>query len=405
MKNILVSLLVLSSLQFACKNPANAYEAKESGPPIIRVPVFYATDRAKITSNKDDAGFQLSGLKLGCATVSLPMRNEWLGERQDKLKPALSNFGCQIDQDNSTQEPYIEMRGYVAEPEPQKMLSDIRECADFFAKVKDAAVGSQSRSVFVYIHGFASSGNNAIYSGGVLAANVEGPVISFTWPSKGIVGLKHLRFWGKKQIRELYKADKEMIEDPQVLSDLKSLIKELRSNLPPDVHINLVAHSMGNRLLSKYLGSDAEERFEKVYFLAPDVDNELFLQIVPKLRKKVRYCAVFHNPNDKVLRIAAASDLFSLKNTDKLGAGGVDLTGIEFVDYGKIAEPRSVEFLRLLHFIPFEHFANILRTGVSNVSDNDEVSFIVHRSTIEKRKKDKLTVKEDPKLSKVLPIQ
>lgn len=373
---LLTGLFLLSSAL-----PVLAFDVQESGPPVMKVPTFYVTDRAEITSNKVEAGAQLSNLKMGCASVFLPAK---------ELTQALSKLGCTIDQERSTQEPYIEVRGYVAEPEPEKCLK-LEESNDFWQKLSDAS--KVSKSIFVYIHGFASSGDNAVYSAGILQSHVEAPVISFTWPSKGTAGLKYIRFWGRKRIRALYKDDREMIDSPKVMSDLKTFLKDLKGNMPVDTQINLVAHSLGNRLMARYLASDAVEKFDRVYFIAPDVDNDLFVQVARSLRKKARYVAVFHNPKDRVLKLSAANDLLSLKNTDKLGTGGADLTGIEFVDYGKIAQPRSLEYLRVLHYVPFEHFANIIHNGYSSVSDKDDSCFIVHRSAIETRKKAKVKEK------------
>lgn len=377
---------------FFCGNlPAGAFEPKDSGPPVLKVPVFYATDREKITSNKEEVGHKLSSLKTGCATVMVPMQKRFEGEGKESLTEDLNKLGCTIDKTASTMEPYIEIRGYVAEPEPQKVLIDVKDCDDMYEKLKTAA--QKSKSVYVYIHGFASSGNNALYSGGILSANLEAPVVSFTWPSKGTAGMKFIRFWGRKRLRALYLDDRKMIDDPKVMADLKSFLKELRAKMPPDVSINLVAHSLGNRLMAKYLNSYAEETYQRVYFLAPDVDKDLFIEVAGNLKKKAKYVAVFHNPKDRVLKISAANDLLSLKETDKLGTGGADLTGIEFIDYRKIAEPRSLEFLRVLHYVPFEHFANIIRSGISNIAGQDEVSYIVRRSVVEKRKREKIKTK------------
>ncbi|MCW5822408.1 MAG: alpha/beta hydrolase [Cyanobacteria bacterium TGS_CYA1] len=366
--------------------PVQAFKAKESGPPIIKVPVFFASDRLKITSNKDESGSKLGPLKLGFAEALLPVSRTYL--QDNNLLPSLTHLGCSLDQNLRTFEPYIEIRGYVAEPEAKDFLQNVEVTRDFWSRLAKAS--EESKTVYVYIHGFASSGENSLYSAGIMSASVEAPVVSFTWPSKGTAGLKIPKLWGRKRLRALYLSDREMIDDKQVMSDLTTFLKDLKSKLPVDTKIILVAHSLGNRLMARYLVTDANEHFERVYFIAPDVDNDLFVQVAGSLKKKAKYVAVFHNPKDRVLKISAANDLLSLKNTDKLGVGGADLTGIEFIDYGSIAEPRSIEFLRVLHYLPFEHFGRITRNGISMLSDDGEACFIVHRSVIEKRKKAKV---------------
>ncbi len=362
---------------------ARASEPQAVGPPVLDVPVFYATDREKLTSNQEEAGAKLAPFTMGCARVFLPYEKRW--QSGDKLSEQYQKLGWQVDSARNTVKPFIEVRGYVAEPAPQSVLAVEGECSDFWSRLKAQAEASSDHRVYVYIHGFASSGNNAVYSGGILAAELEAPVIAFTWPSKGTAGLKPLRLVGRKRMRAMYLADREMIDQPQVLSDLSALISNLKTELGPNVKVNLIAHSLGNRLMAKYLASDATDEFAGVYFLAADVDQQLFMEALKKLQSKSKYTAIYTNKNDRVLKVSAGNDLLDFKISHKLGDANFSVPGVEFIDYGQIAEPRSIDYLRLMHYVPFEHFGSIVRTGQPFNDGNRR--YLVRRTTIERSRK------------------
>jgi len=362
---------------------ARASEPQHVGPPVLDVPVFYATDREKLTSNKEEAGAKLAPFTMGCARVFLPYEKRW--QNGDNLSEQYQKLGWQVDSARDTIKPFIEVRGYVAEPSPQSVLSVEGECSDFWSRLKAQAEVSSDHRVYVYIHGFASSGNNAVYSAGILAAELEAPVIAFTWPSKGTAGLKPLRLVGRKRMRALYLADRDMIDQPQVLSDLSAFVSKLKTELGPNVKVNLVAHSLGNRLLAKYLAGDATDDFAGVYFLAADIDQRLFMEVLKKLQAKSSYTAIYTNKKDRALKASVANDLLGFKISRRLGDANFSVPEVEFIDYGLIAEPRSIEYLKLMHYVPFEHFGSIVRTG--QPFDDGNWRYLVRRATIEKSRK------------------
>ncbi|NJL72700.1 MAG: alpha/beta hydrolase [Candidatus Competibacteraceae bacterium] len=109
-----------------------------------------------------------------------------------------------------------------------------------------------------------------------------------------------------------------MIDQPQVLSDLSTLIARLKTELGPDAKVNLVAHSLGNRLLAKYLAGDATDDFAGVYFLAADIDQRLFMEALKKLQAKSSYTAIYTNKKDRALKASVANDLLGFKISRRL---------------------------------------------------------------------------------------
>lgn len=259
---------------------------------VVRVPVFYATDREKVTSNLDSEGCKLGEFTTGCATVLLPKCGEWFDSTQ--LKSDFASMGWKLDDDAEAVEPFIEVRGYVAEPIPEKVLTDVRRCGDFWSALQNQAENFQRKCVYIYIHGFASGGYNSLYTAGILSSRLEAPVVAFSWPSEGTAGLKPLQInpLDRKFIRNRYLRDRGMVDRKEVMEDLKTFVRTMRDKLPSSIEICLVAHSLGNRLMSRYLCSDAKEKFASVYFLAADVVEELFLQTAKTLRSKSKYSAV-----------------------------------------------------------------------------------------------------------------
>ncbi len=375
-----ITLFVVVGIFFSIVRPVLSEEGKLVRG-AVRVPVFYATDRVKITSNKDAAGETLGPLHLGLATALLPKDLSWL-DGSDSLKSTVAKLGWVLDNDAITIVPYIEVRGYVAEPDSSVVLSNVQDSPDFWTALSAEADASPFRTVYVYIHGFASSGDNSVYAAGVLSSCVESPVVAFSWPSEGTVGLKPLQVTGKKRIRARYLADRKMIDREEVLKDLTTFLSELKRKLP-DKRICLVAHSLGNRLLANYICSPAPEQFDEVYFLAADVDHDLFMRSLANLKTKSKHTSVWLNPKDKVLKIAGANDLLSLRVTRKLGKANFSVPDIEFVNYEKIAQPRSLNYLNLQHYVPFEQFASIVRTG-SPFSKSEAQYYLFRSSKIEK---------------------
>lgn len=361
---------------------AFAYTPHELPPPSLKVPTYYATDRLQMTSNKNSDGATLARLTLGEGTVIIPMESRW--SVNGGVTAPLDNIGCTVDPNRSTMMPYIEPRGYVAEPDESKVLENVHE-ADIWPKLLAAAI--KCGKIYIYIHGFASSGNNALYSAGILSPNVEAPVIAFTWPSKGTAGLKKIRVVGKASTRELYNADKKMIDNPQVMLDLTELLTEIRTKLPAPVEVNIIAHSMGNRLLSKYLVSDAMEVFDNIYFLSADVEADFFKMVAEKLKVKARNSVVYFNPHDRALKASSINHALNLKFAKILGDARLPVSGIEFVNYDKIAQPDTYEFAKLKHYVPFYYLGNMIRLGAPTCSENEGEYFCYRNTKIEKRKK------------------
>ncbi len=370
-----------------------AANMKPVEPPNVRIPVFYATDRKVVADNKDKNGSLIAPISYGSSSALLPIQKNWLIPQSSELLTNLSEMGWTIDKVNSTIRPYLEIRGYVSEESPATIVSPPVVRATYWDDLSNQVTSSSTKTVYVYIHGFAASGINSLYAGAILSAQTESPVIVFSWPSAGTAGLKPFHLIGKNSIRERYRADRKVIDDPQVLKDLSETITSLKTKLPTDTKIVLVAHSLGNRLMANYLAGNNSEILDGVYFLAADVNQDIVDKMLKRLDSRSRYTAVYYNPNDRVLKVSAANDLLDLRLTKKLGGFQWHVPGIEFVNYKEIAEPRTADYLRVQHYVPFDHFGSIVRTGSPSYKAGESNFVLIRRTTIEKAKAKKASTR------------
>lgn len=348
-------------------------QIEKAGPPVLELPVFYASDRQKICSNKDEAGQILAPLELGTATVRVPLEDHWLS-KDGKLDPRYDGLAWHLNDKDATLVPYLEIRGYVAEKDTQAVLKDVKENKNFWMDLRSELSHEKSHRVYVYIHGFGSSGENAVYASGVLASQVEAPVVAFTWPSVGKVA-PHL--FGKGT-RGLFKQDRKMIDSPKVLDDLSRFLSTMKRELPEDTKLELVAHSLGNRLMTKYLHSKSTETFDSLDFLAPDVDKKFFLSALNDITRKAKHVAVYMNPHDRVLAASGLNNLLEMHSFKKLGRSKISAPGIDFINYESIAQPKGIG-----HYVPFDQLGSIERTQAPLSDDPQNQYYFIRRTKIE----------------------
>ena len=340
---------------------------------IIDVPVFVASDRKTLNDSPEQG--VLAPMQLGYATVSVPDQNNWHTETQAALRPDLLQLGWQAEESaRSLDPPKINIRGYTTGKDYVELKSKQTD-DNFWPQLTNEVRSSKEHNVYVYIHGFGESARNSIYASGVLASQLEAPVIDFSWPSSGNIGSVFVPL-GKHSTAHLYRADRKTIDNPQVSGDLARLLAELKQQLAPDTKINLVAHSLGNRLLAHYLEADRQQKFHSIYFLAADLSKQEFLRAAPSIAQKAEQVEVFMNPRDKVLGASALNSLLEFHSPMKLGKANISAEGIQFFDYGPIAQPKQIG-----HYLPFNQFASIIKTGKLSPSDSSSSHWYLDTTT------------------------
>ncbi|MBG6173083.1 esterase/lipase superfamily enzyme [Labrenzia sp. EL_208] len=152
-----------------------------------------------------------------------------------------------------------------------KNVSEIRSLADiteteFFRIFEDAG----TRDIVLFLHGYNNSFSDSIRRGATIQEDIakDAIVVSYTWPSDG-----ELLSYGYDE------SSTDIAEQ-----NLKLFMDKLTRTVDP-ARISIVAHSMGSRLLMRYL-ADLPERgieppqikFQNVVFAAADISTVLFKQ-------------------------------------------------------------------------------------------------------------------------------
>ena len=251
------------------------------------VPVFYGTDRAVVPDPKRLQFGSERGhvLQLGQALVTVP----------------LSHKVPNIERPWVIEIPYFKVKVYEEKEDPAKhfTLQEIKSLTEeqMLALVKERLKKSSTFKdhAFVFIHGFNTSFDNALYRTAQIAYDLkfDGASFLYSWPSGGAVAS--------------YTYDRGSVEQAEpLLADFLKLVVE-KSGAKS---ISLIAHSMGNELLLRVL-----ERLRpkvpkgvtigQVILAAPDVDRDKFNIIAREITSYAKGVTLYAASNDRALGYSA----------------------------------------------------------------------------------------------------
>lgn len=215
--------------------------------------VYFATTRQPTGGAKAAEAYgaeQGDTLRFGALDVSIPADHRWA-----KLEsPSLLRFEWDVD------------------PQRHVVLGDAFQTlslADWKAELSRRAGAFDKGGVLLFVHGYNTTFAEAAQRAGQLAYDLSfsGPTVLFSWPSDGEV-LAYTRDEEKARIVWRQMAD--------VLDGL--------TRLGPDVPVYVIAHSMGNRVLTQGLAEllrrrpGADRAFRQVVLASPDIGEEEFRQ-------------------------------------------------------------------------------------------------------------------------------
>ena len=247
------------------------------------VPVFYGTDRAvepDTTRLKfgSDRGHQL---KLGRALVTVPTAH--------KVPNIERPWVIEI--------PYFKVKIYEETEDPakhftlQELKALTKEEMLAFVKARLAASKSFKDHAIVFVHGFNTSFDAALYRTAQISYDLkfDGAPFVYSWPSGGKVAS--------------YTYDKGSAEqaEPHLAEFLKMVVKESGAK-----SISLIAHSMGNELLLRVLERARPAAPEgvvisQVILAAPDVDRDKFDNIARQITDFAQGVTLYAAANDRAL--------------------------------------------------------------------------------------------------------
>jgi len=284
-----------------------------SAPPdgITEVEVFYGTDRKKsgATDLEDYYGpdrnrnSATGSMEYGTCKVTIPP-NHRVGNIEE---PRWWRF-----------EFYPNLKKHI-------VLAGIKPSSkDAFFDKMNAVIGTTERKeVFVFVHGYNVTFEAAAKRTAQIAFDLgfDGAPIMYSWPSRGELSG--------------YTKDESNIQwtEPHLQAFLQDIAERSGASA-----IHLIAHSMGNRALTRAFAQLSEtqneqikEKFKAVILTAPDIDADVFKnQIAPKMLKSEAHITLYASSNDKAL--LASKELHGNPRAGDSGEQLVILKGIETID-------------------------------------------------------------------------
>lgn len=218
--------------------------------------------------------------------------------------------------------------------------------AEFFA-----SVGRGGRQALLFVHGFNVTFEDAARRMAQLARDLkfDGVPLLYSWPSRGGVNA--------------YPVDEATIE--WTIPHLRQFFLDVIAKTGIDT-FNVIAHSMGNRAVTRVLQSLAQQphlgvRFHQVVLTAPDIDTEVFKQMAPDILTMANRVTLYASADDKALtaskrfhgypRAGDAERVLVLAGMDSVDATGVDTSFLSHSYFGAVRSVLS-DVYYLLRGVP-----------------------------------------------------
>lgn len=278
------------------------------------VRVFYGTDRNLTGSPepKEFFGSKRASLSLGYCDVSIP-ENHVEGKLES---PKIWKLEFRENPDK-----HVVLKSVLPVSGPD-FLSSLRNTIQNSIEVKQTAEGEVSTGgeAFIFIHGYNNSFEDAARRTAQIAYDLKfkGAPVMYSWPSQAKGSL-----W----------AYKEDARTAQWCEENVSLFIEAIANESGARKIHLIAHSMGNRVLSRALKNisqklavtgQREPLFNEVILTAPDIDAQVFKDsIAPHIVQTAKRFTIYSSSDDLALKASRVANSFW---HGRLGEGGSYLT-------------------------------------------------------------------------------
>ena len=281
---------------------------------IVAWEVFAATNRGWYENPGDPvaANRVLDEPQYGRCLVDIPKR-----KRGQEVQPESRRTGIKLVSDTST-------ASSGSEPVSVAHVDSIPQSADeYFEGVNQQLARSRQDDLLLFVHGFNVSFEAAVTRTAQLAFDIpfNGTVCAYSWPSQG--GVSN------------YKSD-EPINQASVKPFL-AYLKALRKAVSPTTRIQIVVHSMGNRIVMEALNRLTPPRGEKPFshlvLCAPDVGVSDFQKWAPGVARQCDHVTLYASNGDSAL-IASKSLHVEARAGD--AEDPVVVKGIETVDCSRL---------------------------------------------------------------------
>jgi esterase/lipase superfamily enzyme/TRAP-type C4-dicarboxylate transport system substrate-binding protein len=252
----------------------------------MRSPVFFVTDR-------NDEG-------------TLDYKTRFGARRLDPFEYSCAYLGSPA---RNSGEPHLP-------PAPKTLSKGVEDCAKLIVAKTREAGGSK---VMIVIHGFNISFDSLVWRALQLGSDAEydGAVVGWSWPSEG------------SAFGYAYDEDSSAWSEPHLVD----LVNEIAA-AGPELQLDFVAHSMGNRILLQMLREFAQSksqlRIGAAIFAAPDVAQDVFREQIRLASRIGTIRTLYASEYDRAILISE-----SYHQAPRAGSGGASLLvtrGVESVD-------------------------------------------------------------------------
>lgn len=307
---IILSGCAATRINIAPVGPQNIYDNSK----YAHIKVYYATDRGyenKSKKKKEELIYtssRSSELKYGSCEVYIPISLE----SKEVFYPTF----WRLD--------------FVEDPTHLMEISKIEKVdkKEFYNELSSNIANTPDKKAFLFIHGFNTTFDDAAKRTAQIAYNLGDDVVPifYSWPSMGtLLG---------------YLADEDSVEWTR--PHLKQFLDEVATYSGAKT-IYLMAHSMGNRALTKALMTNSNDKkkilsssYSSIMMAAADIDQDVFKRdIAPVLKLTGASITIYASANDNALK--ASRGLHNDKRVGEIeGDVPVIINGMETIDVSGI---------------------------------------------------------------------
>lgn len=276
-----------------------------STPEFVKMPIYFATDRNYVKTEDvyKQFGGRRSNLKYGMCEVSIPHDHK-IGHIES---PSIWKFEFSED------------------PEKHVVLHSAKllDKSTFFKTLSTNIKKSTKKSSFLFVHGYNVSFGDAAKRTAQISYDLlfDGEAVFYSWPSQANTAA--------------YTRDEANMKWAE--TNIKNFLEDYITKSEAE-EIYLVAHSMGNRGLTRAIVSlfkerpELKEKIKEIILAAPDIDADVFKRdIAPQMVQLVQKPITLYVSADDVA-LKASKALHGYPRAGDSGDGIVLIDGIETID-------------------------------------------------------------------------
>lgn len=251
------------------------------------------------------------------------------------------------------------------DPEGQVEISSLTPADEepFFADLNLLLERAPQKDVLVFVHGFNVSFPSAVTRAAQIANDLpfNGPVVCYSWPSQGGV--------------EKYLLDGQVASSS--VEPMAHFLETLVNSVPPGTKINIMVHSMGNRVVMRALNRlpqhfETTKPFQNIILAAPDVGVSEFRTLAPSIIAQAHRVTLYSGSGDVAL---VASKAVNQERRAGDSREPLILEGIETIDVSAV----DTSFMSHSYYGSNRAVLSDLFALIKQNSPADERNWLLHR--------------------------